>query len=168
MANQKHCTCNSSTETSIRCRGDVEIEVLHKDGNQNKLFYPNTLLLNGRYALANSLANKYGESYNYNITHMLFGDGGTVGGKKRYVEANRNGLFGTVVLSKPVISDVNPTIPYQAVFTAVVAFNEAVGIALNEVALQMATGDLYSMLTFPDLNKTSDIQLTFVWKLTFI
>ena len=39
---------------------------------------------------------------------------------------------------------------------------------LNEMALQMANGQLYSMTTFPDLNKTEDMQITFNWRLNFI
>ena len=99
---------------------------------------------------------------------MLFGDGGTSGGTFKTVETQRNGLFGITRASKPVISTVDPSIQTQVVFTSVLTFDDANGFALNEMALQMANGDLYSMVTFADLNKTSNIQVTFNWRLSFV
>jgi hypothetical protein len=39
---------------------------------------------------------------------------------------------------------------------------------LNEMALQMANGDLYSMVSFPDLTKTSEMSIIWNWTLSFI
>ena len=99
---------------------------------------------------------------------MVFGDGGTQAGAKKYVDTSRNGLFGTTRASKPVMSSVDSEIPTQAMFTSVLKFDEANGYALNEMGLQMANDDYYSMVTFPDLNKTSEIQITFNWRLSFV
>jgi len=99
---------------------------------------------------------------------MLFGDEGTTSGVPKYVNADRNGLFGPTLLSKPIISSLDASIPTQAIFTSVVTFDELVGVNISEIALQMATADLYSMATFPDLGKTSDIQITFNWSLSFV
>ena len=99
---------------------------------------------------------------------MLFGDGGTQSGVKKYVNAGREGLFGVTRLSKPVISSIDGSIPTQVILTSVIKFDEIIGVTLNEMALQMADGDLYSMTTFADLNKTEDMQLTLNWKLNFV
>lgn len=148
--------------------GDIEIIQDWKDGSRNSFDIENTILLTGRRALCNSLANNLGDSYQFYITRMLFGDGGTQDGVKKYVNAGRNGLFGVTRLSKPVIATVDPSIPTQVILTSVITFDEIIGVTLNEMALQMATGDLYSMTTFADLNKTEDMQITFNWRLNFI
>jgi hypothetical protein len=99
---------------------------------------------------------------------MLFGDGGATNGATKYVSSDRNGLFGITRASRPVIATVDPNIPSQVIFTSVLTFNDANGYVLNEMALQMATGDLYSMVTFPDLTKTSQMQITWSWRLSFV
>ena len=88
--------------------------------------------------------------------------------KKKYVNVNRNGLFGTEVASKPVISNVDNNMPNQVTFTSVLRFDEANGNSINEMGLKMSSGDYYSMVTFPDLNKTSEMQITFNWRLSFV
>jgi hypothetical protein len=148
--------------------GFVQGIIEYDTGEKKIIEFPNTVLARGREALAASLANELGTSYNFYINRMLFGDGGTAAGSTKYVSSDRNGLFGITQASKPVISVVDPNIPSQVIFTSVIAFSEANGVALNEMALQMATGDLYSMVTFPDLNKTSSMQLTFNWRLSFV
>jgi len=155
-------------QEQLQTRGDVEIIAEWKDGRKELLDVRNTILLTGRRALALGLANAIGDAFEFYITRMLFGDGGTSGGEKRFVNANRDGLFGVVKVSKPVLSNIDNSIPTQVILTSVLAYDEAVGITLNEMALQMANGDLYSMTTFPDLNKTEDMQITFNWRLNFI
>ena len=154
--------------SEIITSGDVEIIQEWKDGRKNKLDIHNTILLTGRRALCKSLANQIGNSYQFYITRMLFGDGGTQSGVKKYVNAGREGLFGVTRLSKPVISSIDGSIPTQVILTSVIKFDEIIGVTLNEMALQMANGDLYSMTTFADLNKTEDMQLTLNWKLNFV
>jgi len=153
---------------NIIAKGNVEIIKEWRDGKKEIDEIKNTILLTGRRALALSLANAIGDKFEFFITRMIFGDGGTTNGVKKFVNAGRNGLFGVTKLSKPVIATVDNSIPTQVIFTTVISFTEINGIVLNEMALQMATGDLFSMTTFPDLNKTSDIQLTLNWKNNFI
>jgi hypothetical protein len=153
---------------AIETRGDVEIVLSWKDGKQDILDVRNTVLLTGRRALAKSLANQIGEKFQFNIVRMIFGDGGTTNGVKKFVNAGREGLFGVTQLSKPALSNLDTSVPAQVIFTSVIKFDEAVGVTLNEMALQMANGQLYSMVTFPDLNKTEDMQITFNWRLNFI
>ena len=155
-------------EDQIKTRGDVEIIQEWKDGKTEVLDIRNTILVTGRRALANSLTNNIGEAFEFYITHMIWGDGGTQSGVKKFVDTGRGGLFGVTRLSKPVISNLDIEIGTQAIFTSVITFEEVVGVTLNEMALQMANGEIYSMTTFPDLNKTADMQITFNWRLNFV
>ena len=154
--------------TTIKTKGDVEIICEWEDGTKKSFEIRNTILKVGRQALAKSLANELGDTYDFYITRMLFGDGGTSGGVKKFVDAGRTGLFGVARLSKPVVSSIDPSVPEQVILTSVIAFDELVGVAINEMALQMANGDLYSLTTFPDLSKTENMQITFNWRLNFI
>ena len=149
--------------------GDVDIVITYSDGRPSEVReYRNTILLTGRNALARSLTFDIGDSYEFYIARMIFGNGGTQNGIPRFIDEGRNGLFGLTVASKGVISTVDKNHQTQAVFTSVISFSEANNTTINEMALQMANGDLYSMRTFPDLNKDSQMQLSFSWKLSFI
>ncbi len=127
----------------------------------------NAVLRTGRQSLAKCLANIIGDSFQLFVSRMLFGDGGTVGDVPRYVNSDRNGLFGTTQASKPVIASIDPNNATQVVFTSVLTFADANGISLNEMALQLNTGDFYSMATFPDIGKTSLMQITFNWRINY-
>jgi hypothetical protein len=148
--------------------GDVEIILSYKNDKKETLNFKNTVLLTGRRALAKSLSNQIGDKYDFYITKIIFGDGGTLSGVKKFVNAGREGLFGVTRLSKPALANIDTSVPAQAIFTSVIKFDEIVGVTINEMALQMANGQLYSMCTFPDLNKTEDMQITFNWRLNFI
>lgn len=153
---------------SVQPTGEVEIIVTKKNGSDEQSHVKNTVLLTGRRALAKALANQIGEKFQFNIVRMIFGDGGTNNGVKKFVNAGREGLFGVTRLSKPALANLDTSVPAQIIFTSVIKFDEVVGVTLNEMALQMANGELYSMVTFPDLNKTEDMQITFNWRLNFI
>lgn len=153
---------------SITLKGDVEGIIEWEDGRKEKVEFHNTILRGGRTALAAALANNIGNSFDYFISRMLFGDGGTSGGVPRRVDETRTGLFGSAQVSKPVISNVDPNNSTQVIFTSVVAFAEGNGTILNEMALQMNSGDFYSLATFPGISKTSQMQITWNWRLSFI
>ena len=153
---------------NIKIKGEVEAIKQYKNGDIEKFLVHNTILRTGRNALANSLANQYGDQYDYYISQMIFGENGTSSGTPKYVNTERNGLFGVTILSKGVISSVDVNIPSMVTFTSVVAFGDANGHNLNEMALRMNSGDLYSMVTFADLGKTSNIQIIFNWRISFV
>lgn len=155
-------------DNNIRSKGDVEIIAEWKDGRKEIVDVSNTILLTGRRVMARTLANDIDETFSFYINRMIFGDGGTQGGVKKFVNANREGLFGTTRISKPALANIDNNIPAQAIFTSVIKYDEGVGLTLNEMALQMANGNLYSMVTFPDLNKTEDLQLTLNWRINFV
>lgn len=152
----------------IKTEGSIEYIIDWANGQQECCQFRNTVLTSGRRALSFSLANNIGQTYQYYVTKMLFGDGGTVNGVKRFVNANRDGLFGITRLSKSALASIDPNVLTQVIFTSVIKFDEAVGVTLNEMALQMANGSLFSMSTFADLNKTEDMQITFNWRCCFV
>lgn len=164
--------------SGIKTIGDVDMIIQWKNGEIFKKNFRNTVLKTGREALVKSLTrnlegctNQAGEvtsSFEYYIKSMIFGDGGESGGSPLYVDVNRNGLYGITRATKPVISQINPTNPTQGIFTSVLTYSDANGYALNEMALVMGTGDLYSMITFGAINKTDQMQITWNWNLNFI
>ena len=152
----------------IKSIGIVQRIIDFDSGERQILEFPNTVLAKGREALASSLARQIGDSFDFYVNRMIFGDGGTSTGLTKFVSASRNGLFGVTRASKPVIASIDPSVPSQVIFTSVIAKTEANGSVLNEMALQLATGDLYSMVTFPDLTKTSQMQITWNWRIMYI
>ena len=152
----------------IKSDGIVYVTIEWKDGKLTKFSVPNRVLRTGRIAIANSLANNFGSSYGYFINAMSFGSGGTLGGESRYVDDTREGLFGPTVITKPVISSINPDVPYQGIFTSVLTYEDAVGDIINEMALRMYNGEYFSMATYGDITKTSQMQITWNWTLTHI
>lgn len=155
-------------DEKINTYGFVQAIVDYESGEREIIEFKNTILTKGREALASCLARNIGDGFNFYINRMIFGDGGTASSTTKYVSSSRNGLFGITQASKPVIASIDPNIPSQVIFTSVISYAEANGVALNEMALQMATGDLYSMVTFPDLTKTAQMQITWNWRLTFV
>lgn len=152
----------------ITCKGDVKAVIEYLDGRIETMEFPNMILRKGRAACASSLANIYGGEYEFYISRMVFGDGGTQGGVPKAVNTERNGLFGVSRVVKPVIANIDPNNTTQVVFTSVVARDDGNGFTLNEMALQMANGNFYSMATFPGVSKTSQFQITWTWRLSFI
>ncbi len=160
-----------NVSSNVALKGEVQALIDYKDGRQTIIDYeyiPNTVLRGGRVALAQTLANKISSEFSFFILRMVFGDGGTLNGVKKYVNYDRNGLFGTTRLAKPVLATIDPNLPTQVIFTSVITFTDIVGVALSEMALQMNSGDLYSMTTFPDLTKTAEMQITWNWKISFV
>lgn len=152
----------------ISTKGWVHCTITYADGRKEEKIINNTVLQTGKIAIAQSLANEQNDPFDFYIDQMVFGTNGSVDGVPKFVDDSRNGLFGPILLSKNVIASIDPSAPTTANFTSVVAFSEGVGSVLSEMALVMASGDFYSMITFPDLTKTSSMQLTFVWSIAIL
>ena len=157
--------------------GYVDYYIQNKENNFiQKYTIKNTILRKGKEALAATLANSTislatgepSERNSFNISRMIFGDGGVVDNNTQQVSDFRTSLFGTKRISKPVISSIDPKIRTEVIFTSVISYGEANGLVLNEMALQMANDELYSMVTFPNLTKTAQIQITWNWRINFI
>lgn len=150
--------------------GDIIATVEYKNNSKPTEIYrfPNTVLDKGKESLAGSLINQNAHKIIY-ISNMLFGDGGMdAQEKKRVVTPDRNSLYGVTRAKKPVVAQIDPLVKTQAIFTAVITFEEANGYSLNEMALQMNNEDLFSMTTFPNLGKTDQMQITWNWRLSFV
>lgn len=146
---------------------DVCIEYLN---NNKKCCYTmkNTVLKKGREALALSLANEIGDRYAFYISQMYFGNGGTLNNQPKIVDTERTSFFGSKIIGKPVVSSIDPSVSSQVIFTSTLKYEDAVGSVLNEMALVMNNEDFYSMVTFPDLNKTDQMQITWNWRINFL
>ena len=152
-----------------RTRGDVFRLIEYKDGRKEMAAFRNTVLDNGKMALTASLANQYVDKYNFYVQSMIFGDGGVVDGGEQFIASGRNSLFGTTRSQLFVSPVIDNTVPSQVIFVAVMGFDDnANGYSLSEMALQMANGQLYSMVVFPILQKTPLMQITWSWSCQFL
>ena len=158
-------TCVSE---EVKQRGDVEIIIDHKDGRQETFWVRNAILQSAKNAHASAVANFVGANYQYFVDQMIFGTNGTLSGAPKVVDASRTGLFGATLVSKPVMATINPSVLNQAIFTTVIGFDEGNGSVINEMALVMKNGSLYSMVTLGGISKSSSIQITFNWRLTYV
>ena len=68
---------------SIESRGTVQIICEHVDGHKDEIVVKNNVLRKGRRAMARALTNNIGDSFQFYVTRMLFGDGGTNDGVKK-------------------------------------------------------------------------------------
>lgn len=154
-----------------------EIEVLARrslgDGRYGPIIwtdtFKNAVLTGGKEALARSLAGDIGQAYDFYVCKMLFGTNGQDGGgRPRVVDPGRNALFGPTAAAKAVSAVVDPNVRGRAIFTSVLLETDAIGETINELALQMYNGDLYSMATRGGIAKDALTQLTFRWKVAFL
>jgi hypothetical protein len=156
-------------EDYITCKGIVTMTVQDLDGNIiRKEVFNNAVLRTGREAIAASLANKYGVSFENYISNMIFGDGGQDGEQLKYVNSSRTGLFGVTRASKNVVSVIDSVNKFQVTYTAILSYEDGNGYTLNEMALQLENGDLFSMATFGGIDKTSAMQITWQWAVSFL
>jgi hypothetical protein len=153
----------------ILTEGVITMTVVDENGNLiEKRVFKNAILKKGREALAASLANKYGPNFENFISHMIFGDGGQDGDTLKYVNATRTGLFGITRASKNTVSVIDSINKYSVIFTSILTYEDANGYTLNEMALELENGDLFSMATFGGISKASNMQITWQWSVSFI
>jgi hypothetical protein len=152
----------------IRLSGEVFLTIDHLDGKKEERHFKNQILRLGRNAMINVLTNNVSAAFNLYINQMVFGSNGTVGGVPREVLDTQTGLFGPTLITKPVISSINPSLLNQATFTSVILFQDIVGSTINEMALLTADGNFFSMVTSGDLSKTSSMQLVVNWVLSLV
>jgi hypothetical protein len=147
-------------------QGEISVKIDYFDGRPSEYrTFKNTILDSARKLWANFLAKHESDTF---ISTMVFGDGGTHQSVKKQVKPEMTGLFGVTRVSKPVIAQIDPENPKHVIFTAVVGKEDGNGHALNEMGLKLNTGDLYSLVTFMDLNKTDQFQLTYHWNISIV
>jgi hypothetical protein len=168
----------------FKIKGEVSCRIEYKNGKYIDWNFPNTILRAGREAIVGMLTNTLavcppasGSYYNNSsatyVNRMVFGNGGTSGGVPKVVSQDRNSLFcGSPLVTKYINGIVDPGLSTQAIFTSVLLYDDPVASSgaalLNEMGLVMNNEDYYSMVTFPDLNKTSAMQITFNWRISML
>jgi len=157
-----------SYESNLKVLGSVSADIEFSNGKSLKIEVPNTVLILGRNAIVNALINNTGAYPNFYVNRMVFGDAGTDGYSPKIVTPNRTGLFGTVRATKSVVAVANPNNTTQAIFTSVLTYDDANGFDLSEMALVLNNNDYFSMVTFPQIAKTSSMQITWNWSVSMI
>ncbi len=155
-------------DSQTECQGFYEIIIENIDGSKEEIHRKNTVLRTGRLALVKVITAETGSYTSLFINRIIFGSNGTSGGQPKFVDVNRTGLFGPIVLDKTVFATIDSTNSTQAIFSTVVTYSDAVGATLNEMALVMNDGSLYSMATFGDIAKTNTMQITFNWRINYV
>ena len=166
---------------SLKANGSIKVDIIYGNGKKYIHEFDNTVLITGREALAKALTNTLGTCPaatttstgelvpSLYINAMVFGSQGVDGsGTPKVVSPARPSLYGPIVVSKGVNSYVDGTVTTNAVFVATLLFGDAVGYSINEMALQLSDNSLYSMVTYPSLVKSADMQVTFTWTLSFV
>lgn len=155
-------------ESETQCEGFYEIIIEDISGDKKEIHRKNTVLRTGRLALVKVITAETGSYTSLFISRIIFGSNGTSGGQPKFVDVNRTGLFGPIVLDKTVFATIDSSNPTQAIFSTIVTYSDAVGSTLNEMALVMNDGSLYSMATFGDIVKTNTMQITFNWRINYV
>jgi Phage tail-collar fibre protein len=150
---------------SIIVKGYIKIKIKDKLSGRVDILRFNTVLNSGRKFLANCLLEYPSKPY---IANMLFGDGGTVNGEPKEVLPTQDKLNGVVRIRKPVVAQLDPDVPNQAIFSVMLGYDEGNDLVINEMALELSDENLFSLSTFSDLNKTDQMEITYGWFVQFI
>lgn len=146
--------------------GSIIVTVEHVNNHKEYYRFPNVVLRKGKAMLSKLIAGQYNEQVY--IANMLFGDGGFEDNKKKLVHEENTSLYGITRVVKPVLAQIDPINETQSIFTTVMSLKEGNGYTFNEMALQLNTGELFSMATFSNLGKTEEVQFTFNWRISFV
>ncbi len=149
----------------VKSRGFIEGKITYKNTDEIKTVrFDNTILAGGKEFLAKCLLE---DAPKLHITHMLFGDGGTVNGNAKIISPTQDKMFGVTRVRKPVVAQVDPETPTQIIFSVVVNEEEGNDFPLNEMALELSDGTLFNLSTFADLNKTEQMEIAWSWFVCF-
>lgn len=152
----------------INSRGTIQFKTDFDDGTFSTSLVKNKILLGGRRSLAKTIGNLTGGNFQFYIARMLFGVNGTLNGSVKKVEENRTSLFGPIALAKPVIVSYDEDRPDQVIYTSVINKSELINQTINEIALEMANGELFSMATFGNVTKTGQMAITWNYKIVYL
>jgi len=155
-------------QESINSKGFVDIIV--RDMKTNKVVKEcrqNTVLSSGKTLMARSLAGEVNDPFDFYISSMEFGIGGLDGSTPKTVSSGLTSLYLSAGVEVLVGRSWSNSAPTQATFTGTLNTETGNGLDINEAALKSANGDLFSMITFPSLSKTSSLQITLNWTIVF-
>lgn len=149
--------------SEVKIKGRIVAEI-KENGKVKVLEFPNNVLSSGKKWMANCAI---AENSVY-ISHMIFGDGGVEEDREKEVDPSQSNLFGVTRASTKVIAQINPEVPNEVIFTGVLGFEDGVGHNLNEMALQLSNGELFSMATFAGTSKTDQMEASWSWYVCFV
>lgn len=96
------------------------------------------------------------------IVQVVFGDGGSVEGKKKLVSKDRTTLFGVTRVVKPAM----PYIEGNKIIVPIrLDWADGNDMVLNEVGLKLKNGNLLCMETFVGVYKTDQMKLSWNWEI---
>lgn len=149
----------------VKLKGYIQAKIKYKDtGKIETIQFKNTILDNGKTYLAKCLLEEFPK---LGIKYMIFGDGGTNNGQPREISPMQESLFGVTRIKKTVVSQVDPDVPKQIIFSVVIGEEEGNGFSLNEMALVLSDDTLFNLSTFSDLNKTDQMEIAWSWFVCF-
>lgn len=153
--------------STINTQGKIILEIYNLKTKENRVYYKkNTVLDSGKSSLAKSLTNNVSSPYEFYINQMVFGSGGEDGNSQKTIDTSRTSLY-YQTLAVNVSSSWDINYPTKALFVATITSGQINGTTVNEAGLVNQNGDLFSMVTFPGLSKTDEIQLTLNWEILF-
>jgi hypothetical protein len=151
----------------IQAKGYIQAKIKYKDSRIQILKFKNNVLDSGKSFLAACLLEKH-VSPLY-VKSMLFADGGTVNGVVKEVITSSTTVSGTTRLKKDVIAQIDPELPTQAIFSAVIGYEEGNDFKLSEMALLLSDGEtIFSLSNFADLTKTNQMEIAWSWFVYFV
>ena len=153
-------------KNKILTSGHIISKIRHLNGSVESFAFSNTILNSAKARMASFLIHENPKPMY--ITNMLFGDGAFEAGQNKEVNVAQTSLFGIVRANKEVVRQVDPEIPTQLIFSVTLEHEDANGFTLNEMALQMNDGELFSISTFQNLTKTDQMALDWIWIVNFI
>lgn len=155
-------------QESINSKGFVDITVTDLETNEViKQYRENTVLLSGKTLMARSLAGEINDPFDFYVYSMEFGVGGLDGSTPKTVSSGLTSLYLSAGVDVLVGRSWSNSAPTQATFTGTLTTETGNGLNINEAALKTANGELFSMITFPPLSKTSNLQITLNWTIVF-
>jgi hypothetical protein len=149
----------------IKPKGFIQAKITHKDtGKVEVIKFDNAVLNNGKEFLAKCLL----EGPKPHIANILFGDGGTTNGEPKEILPTQDKLIGITRMKKSIISQIDPEMPTQIIFSVILEENECNDFPINEMALELSDETIFSFSNFADLNKTDQMEIAWSWFVCFI
>jgi hypothetical protein len=151
----------------IQPKGYIQAKIKYKNSKIEILKFQNNVLDLGKSFLSSCLLEKHVSPLH--VKSMLFADGGTVNGVPKDVITSSTTVSGTVRLKKDVIAQIDPELPTQAIFSAVINYEEGNDFTLNEMGLLLSDNEtMFSLSNFANLNKTDQMEIAWSWYILFI
>jgi hypothetical protein len=151
--------------TGIPLRGDLKAELVYADHTEIAFEKKNLITLSAKQVILASLylSNQTSDP----IISLQVGTGGCIDPQGMYpkpINQNLTSLF-TPLLTVSTSYTLNTATP-SVTFLATVDQGTANGSLITEAGLYKASNNIFNILTFPGINKTSEFSINFSWTIT--